>query len=333
MRISVALCTRNGSAFVREQVRSILEQKLLPDELIVSDDASSDGTLDLVRRAFDQLPVAHRARSVELRILSNPEPLGVTKNFQQAVTEARGELIALCDQDDSWHPSRLAAQAARFEAETDLGLLFTDAALVDATGRSLDLDLFSALGISAGDIASVHGGDAFQALLRRNLATGATIMFRRSLLDAALPFPPEWVHDEWLAIIASAVSRVDLLESSLVDYRQHGSNEVGVVRPTLRRKVARVFQPRGQRNAGLVVRSLILHDRLKALAAGGVPLRDDAVAETSAKARMEAFRAELPTGRLRRIRPVLHAQRSGWYSRYASQGRADMLRDVLQPHR
>ena len=85
----------------------------------------------------------------------------------------------------------------------------------------------------------IHGGRAFDVFLRRNLVTGATTVLRRSLLAHAAPFPVEWLHDEWLAIIAAAIGRVDVLEDELIDYRQHESNQIGAQRDTFVRKVRR----------------------------------------------------------------------------------------------
>ena len=77
----------------------------------------------------------------------------------------------------------------------------------------IDRSLFGVLEIGADDVAALHRGDALSVLIRRNIATGATMMFRRRLLETALPFAPSWLHDEWLAAVGSAVGRVDAVES------------------------------------------------------------------------------------------------------------------------
>ncbi len=328
--ISVAMCTRNGASYVGEQVASILRQELLPDELIVSDDASTDDTVAIVRSIFEELDPASPAARVGLTVLENVDPLGVTKNFEQAVRATSGDLIALCDQDDRWHSDRLTRQAAEFESRKDLELLFTDAVLVGAEGNPLGFTLFESLELKSADIELIRDGHAFPLLLKRNLATGATIMFRRGLLTRALPFPLEWVHDEWLAIIGAATSRIDLLDEHLVDYRQHGSNEVGVRQPTLLVKMQRVLEPRGDRNVLLAVRSQRLVERLDALS---IEVSAKTLREARTKTEVEAWRAALPAHRLRRAGAILRADRRGWYADYCSQGRLDMVRDLLQPHR
>ncbi|MEP6480450.1 MAG: glycosyltransferase family 2 protein [Rhodoglobus sp.] len=323
-RVSVALCTHNGARFVVEQVRSILEQSEPPSQVVISDDASTDDTVALVEGLWASLTPD---RAPELLILRNAVALGVTRNFQQAAEACTGDLVALCDQDDIWRPERLERMVDVFETSPDLGLLFTDARLIDATGTDLGLSLFDALEVRDADLEEIRRGDAFGVLLRRNLVTGATVVFRRTLLDSASPFDPAWVHDEWLAILAAAVSRVDWLHDSLIGYRQHGGNQIGVAAPNLRYKVARVFEPRGDRYTGLAGRAGHLLQRLEVLAA--VPPVLDAA---RAKLLHQERRAQLPAARPARVIPVLREAATGRYRRFSSQGNLDILRDLLGPH-
>jgi glycosyltransferase involved in cell wall biosynthesis len=319
-RVSVALCTFNGARFIEPQLASILEQPEELLEVVVADDGSTDDTIERVHR------VAERAGSAGLIRVLPGGGHGVTANFERAVRACRGELIALSDQDDIWLPGRLAAQLARLDGAPAATLLFGDAELVDADGAPLGATLFDQLEIGDRLLAEIDHGDAFAQLLRRNLVTGATVVFRRELLDSALPFPREWVHDEWLAIIAAATAAVAPLNQPVTAYRQHGSNQIGVTAPTLGNKVRRVLQSRGGRNRGLAVRSAVLAGRLETLA-----VSDDVRMAARRKASFERFRAELPGARFRRIAPVLARAASGDYQRYASQGALDVVRDLAQP--
>jgi hypothetical protein len=324
--ISVALCTYNGVRFVGEQLDSILDQRRAPDELIVSDDGSSDDTVAVVERTV----AAAQAKGKTLRYIArvNDQPLGVTKNFERTVTACTGTLVALSDQDDVWHRDRLERLVGEFEEDPSLLLLHTDALLVDEHGAPLGMTLFAALEITAAESALELSGGGFDALLRRNLATGATVVFRRELLERALPFPEEWVHDEWLAIIAAATGRITVVPEPTIDYRQHGANQIGVRAPTLRHKVRRVLESRNDRNAALARKFTALADRLDEL--GDAVTAEDRQ-KARGKAEFEAFRDALPPRRWRRIRAVLRADRAGLYTRFASRGRADVIRDLLQP--
>ncbi|MDR5700380.1 glycosyltransferase family 2 protein [Agromyces aerolatus] len=318
--VSVALCTFNGARYIAAQLESIFAQGDVVSELVVADDGSTDDTLDRVREAVERAGWSDR-----VRVLTGGGH-GVTANFERAVRACRGEFIALSDQDDEWLPGRLTAQLDRLAASAGAELLFADAELVDAGGSPLGATLFQHLEVGAPELYEIAGAGAFGALLRRNIVTGATVVFRRSLLERALPFPSEWVHDEWLAIVAAATGSVVPLDRPVTAYRQHGANQIGVAAPTLCRKVRRVLQPRGARNRDLATRSAVLADRLEQL--GVSASRLDAA---RAKSAFERFRADLPTARPPRIVPVLARAASGDYARYASQGTMDIVRDLVQP--
>jgi len=326
MGISVALCTHNGERYVRRQLASILSQTLGADQLVVSDDASADGTVAAIE---EELDAARRAGAPvpEVVVLRNAEPLGVTANFESALAACTEDLIVLSDQDDEWEADKLERLAAGFAARPGLLFLHSDAVLIDDTGAPAGGTLFGALEVSDEERAQVHSGAAFPVFLRRNLATGATAALRRDLFDIARPFPTEWVHDEWLAVQAAARERLDLTERPLTRYRRHDANQIGAGDPTLRHKLARVLGRRGDRNRTLAVRSRLLADRLSA----ADDVREGYVEAARAKAAFEQTRADLPSSRVRRFVPTLRLIAGGGYGRYASRGRLDIIRDLLQP--
>jgi glycosyltransferase involved in cell wall biosynthesis len=328
LTVSVALCTNNGERFLREQLESIMAQSQQPDELVISDDASSDGTLALASAVIDEVRTADPALTMRVRIVSNPVALGVTANFERAIGECSSDLIALCDQDDIWEPDRVAKATAEFEARPDLVLLHSNATLVDAAGASVGETLFEAQGISASVQQEVHAGQAFEVLLRRNIVTGATTMFRRTLADAAAPFPTSWLHDEWLAIIASGSGEVDLVPEELVHYRQHGSNQVGAGRLSFRAKVHRLLEDGTTRNSRLLARAGALAERLPGIP-GVSPAR---VGLVENKLAHERVRSSLSAHRPLRVATVVRELRTGRYREFGM-GSIDALRDLMQPLR
>jgi hypothetical protein len=324
-RISVALCTRNGSEYVAQQVRSILNQSPAPSELIVGDDDSSDDTLAVIERVYAEALVGEPHLQTVLTIIRRQPALGVTANFAATLAACTGDLIALSDQDDHWMPGKLAALTAAFAADAKLLLAHTDARLVDGDGASMGLTLLDALEVTAGERAKLVAGEALPVLLRRNLVTGATVMLRRSLLESASPIPHQWVHDEWLAAIAASVGRVRLLPAALIDYRQHGANQIGARRPSLVDKLARLREPQAARAARLGERTALLANRARAL---GVPVIVQH--QLDAKAVHESRRARLPRIRIARVPMVLLGALTGQYARY-SRGAMDVLRDLVTP--
>jgi glycosyltransferase involved in cell wall biosynthesis len=326
LTVSVALCTYNGSRFIGEQLRSILAQSPPPDQLVISDDGSTDGTLDAVRAELAAQPAAIRS-GLEVVILENASALGVTRNFESAVRACTGEIIALSDQDDVWMPERLARARAEFTARPELLLLHGDARLVDDDGAPIGHTLFEAIEFTPEEQREVRDGNALGVLVRRNVATGATVVFRRGLLNHAIPFSDVWVHDEWLAIIASIMGRVDFESEPLIDYRQHNANQIGATKPTLRIKIGRLREPRDERNQHLVGRAEALLGRVIGLGDAAPP---GAVEFITKKLEHERFRRDLPVTPLFRVVPVLREMSAGGYRRFG-RARYDVLRDLVQP--
>lgn len=324
VRVSVALATHNGEVFLREQLLSILDQTRPVDEIIVSDDASTDATILVLEQTMRDWS-ATGATPPELRILHNAIALGVTSNFEQALAACTGEIIALCDQDDRWHEGKIAAALDAFGADGELELWHSDARIVDSDGNPTGLRLLETLNVRDGELEEIRSGRAIDTLLRRNLVTGATAVIRSSLLAATRPFPASWVHDEWLAVAAAARNRLRLSEDCLIDYRQHGANQIGATVLTGAIRFQRLRQPRTERDARLLARAVDLAERLPGL---GAPA--DVVARARDKAEHERVRSGYPRARLLRLVPVAREWRSGRYGSYGL-GAQDILRDLVQP--
>lgn len=311
------MATYNGARYLAGQLQSILAGTMLPDEIVISDDGSSDETLEIVRQIASASPVP-------ITLLTPAERRGPSGNFERALEATTGQIIALCDQDDLWHVDRLERAVEAFRGRGAL-LQHADARLVDRDGAPLGSTLLTTLSVSSAERAALASGRAFAALLRRNLVTGATVILDRNLLPLALPVPPGWLHDEWLAIVAAAHDSTQLLPQAVIDYRQHGANEVGVTRRTPRVIVRRFTESRKPRVDRLLMRAESLESRA---VEGRLPATK--VEAIRAKAQFERTRAAYPARRIGRILPVIAGLTSGNYRRFASQGKWDALRDLVQ---
>lgn len=325
--ISVALCTHNGERFVETQVRSILGQTLPPTQLVLSDDASADATVQVVTTLVENHRAAHPERELDFVVFRNEPALGVAGNFQQAILACDGELIALSDQDDVWVPERLAEMEALFAADPQLSLVHSDARLVDDDGAPLGATLFDSIAVSRWERETETSNDALRVIVRRNIVTGATAVFRSELASRAMPIPSAWIHDEWLAAVAAAVGRIGLDDRPLIDYRQHGGNQIGASKLTFGDKLAKLREPRRQRNRTLLLRAEQLAARLPSLGA-----HPQLVSLARDKVRHEAFRSRLPSKRLLRVVPILVRASGGWYRKFGM-GAQDVLRDLVQSDR
>lgn len=326
--VSVALCTCNGARYIVEQVESILHQTSPVAEIVVHDDASDDDTVALVERTW----ATHRERSEgqavpELRVTRNAHRLGVARNFEAALVACRGDLIALCDQDDRWNPDRLAVLVPHFVAHPATMLVHGNAILVNASGTPEGGTLFDALAITPSELRLIEEGRGWVPLLGRNLVTGATAVLRRNLRDASLPLPPHWLHDEWLGMVAALLGGLHVERTPLLAYRQHGANQIGARRARLIDLVRRAQFDRGEWHANKMHRAIELLARAKEL---GGAVDSQALQTIEQKAEHHRVRAQLPAARHARLWPVWREWKTGRYRRFG-RGLHGVLRDLLQP--
>jgi glycosyltransferase involved in cell wall biosynthesis len=319
---SIVLCTYNGARFIAAQWASLLAQTRLPDEIVVRDDASVDASPALL----DDLVAAARARGIAVRYVRNAKNLGYVANFEAALRDATGELLFLCDQDDVWHADKLAILVAEFKRRPSLLLMCSDAIRVDAAGTPLPLSLYAVLRLTRTELRKIHAGRGFEVLVRRSMATGATVALRRTLLDAALPFPAGWVHDEWLAIMAAALGGFDCTERALIDYRQHAANQLGMPERGLAAKWHGLVQPQAAYLERLMHRDAALAVRLRAFGSRVPDALRAAVADKLQHLEARRGTTGMPWVRLP---SVLRELASGRYRRYAS-GWHSALRDLLR---
>lgn len=220
MKISVAMCTYDGEKYLPEQLSSIAAQTRLPDELIVCDDNSSDGTIQLLGAFAGSAPFP-------VRIERNPATLGSTKNFEKAIMQCTGDVIALSDQDDVWHADKLELLEKAFLARQETGAVFSNGNVVDEVLSLLGYTLWDGFWFTGKHRTQFREGKAFDVLLNHNVVTGAALAFRSMLRDAFVPIPSAWVHDAWIAIMISVRHPIDFVDRCLLDYRQHPSQQIG----------------------------------------------------------------------------------------------------------
>lgn len=219
------MCTWNGTRHLEEQLSSILSQSRPPDELVVRDDLSSDGTADAVRQILSDAPFP-------CRVATNPENLGSTRNFEAAIRDCEGDVVLLSDQDDVWERDKIATIAERFQSPRPPAFVFSNASLIDAHGRPLPGDLWKRVGFTPARRRDFQRGNQFEQLLRNAFVTGCTAAFRREDALRAMPFGPTWVHDLWLTLrIVSRGGIGEAVDRPLIRYRVHPAQQIGVAVP------------------------------------------------------------------------------------------------------
>lgn len=210
IRVSVCMATYNGERYIEQQIGSILKQMGDFDELIISDDGSTDKTIQIIQGLNDnRIRVLHHERPKWYSKFYKSN-VYVTANFENALMHARGKYIFLTDQDDIWKENKINV-------------------MLDALDRFGGV-VMSSITIIREDGSIKHEKDTpqkrsfFRGLLVAKYL-GSSMAITRDFLDCALPFPKGIVsHDAWIGLLATAKKSLTILDDSLMYYRRHSSN-------------------------------------------------------------------------------------------------------------
>jgi glycosyltransferase involved in cell wall biosynthesis len=315
MRTSIAMCTFNGAQYIQRQLESLAAQDHCPDELVVVDDGSTDETLALIERFASYA-------SFPIHIHRNVENLGPTANFQKALSLATGDVIFTSDQDDVWAPQKITRMLPHFE-DPKAVVVACNAALVDGDLKSLGTDLWTSVGFDEQQRARARGDEAFDVLVERNFVAGMAMAVRRSFLQVATPFPKVWMFDGWIALIAAAQSGVRFEDATLVRYRLHGRNHVGVRQLTWRDKLKFAWElPRAE----LLLRAEQMDALLVRLS---TELSRERVRALAGRAAHYRARCHLSPRRRHRAGSIVTELLEGRYHAY-SHGLSAAIRDLIR---
>ncbi|WP_457743351.1 glycosyltransferase family 2 protein [Sulfurimonas sp.] len=207
MKISICIATYNGEKYLKQQLDSILDQLENEDEVIISDDGSTDNTLEIIKSCQDS-----RVQVYDTEVFQSP-----IFNFENALKYTSGDIIVLCDQDDIWEKNKLATIKQSFEdcLPTTVALRMYNGRCIDENGVVIEDDLFEYLHIREG---------FFQNIVK-NSFIGCNIAFTRALLEKVLPFPKKIpMHDVWLGTNAYLYGEVKFIDKKVFRYRIHKNN-------------------------------------------------------------------------------------------------------------
>ena len=220
MKLSVALCTYNGSKFIEQQINSILNQTIKVDEIIVCDDKSTDATVLILK----ELQVANPC----IVIIENEINLRSTKNFEKAIQRCSGDYIFLADQDDLWNTEKVAKTLAIFNENPTAEGVFSNADLIDDNGTRLsNKTIWDSVFFFEKEMPKPI--DFVDIIFKNgNIVTGATLCIKKEVKSFIFPFSEDNLHDEWIASLLAFRNTLYYSTENLISYRIHENQQVGM---------------------------------------------------------------------------------------------------------
>jgi glycosyltransferase involved in cell wall biosynthesis len=224
-RVSVAMCTCDGARFLPEQLQSIASQTILPNELVVCDDVSTDNSVAIIEDFSRQAPF-------EVKLFRNGARLGPAKNFGKALRLCESEIIFLSDQDDIWKSTKVESLVGPLHRDPQAVYAFSNAEMINELGDPLGQTFWDEVGLSR-SVNRFSGLGQLRLLLRENLIAGASMAFRASFREIVLPIPSGWMHDHWIVLLGSTWSHGIPVPERLFKYRRHTSQVNGLRKKSL----------------------------------------------------------------------------------------------------
>ena len=199
---SICIATYNGEKYIHEQLSSILSQINIDDEVIISDDNSTDRTIEIIKSINDS-----RIKLIKGHFRN------FTFNFENALKQAKGEYIFLADQDDVWLPNKYTTT---LDSLKYYDLICSDAIITDQNLNPIHSSFFQYYNSGSGKLKNII----------KCTYCGACMAFNKKILQAIQPFPNTSIfgHDLWIGLIAESVGKVHFLNTPLVLYRRHDSS-------------------------------------------------------------------------------------------------------------
>tara|TARA_B100001059_G_scaffold235194_1_gene280060 strand:- start:1634 stop:2590 length:957 start_codon:yes stop_codon:yes gene_type:complete len=203
MKISVAIASYNGQKYIEEQIQSILNQSVLPNEIVVSDDNSNDKTIEILKLIKEK-------SKININIIQNSLNKGYTKNFERAVKRCSGDLILLSDQDDYWLPEKIKTIVSEFKL-SKLFLYLNNTLISDEFLKSTEISKLD-------QVISLYGNSD-------NFVPGCCMSIDNKLKNIFLPFPSDLMsYDQWINFVSISINSKKIIEESLQYYRLHKNN-------------------------------------------------------------------------------------------------------------
>lgn len=206
IRVSVAMATYNGEKYIKEQIDSILVNLNENDELIISDDGSTDKTIKIIKQYMEN--------DSRIKLYDGPHN-GVKQNFANAINSCSGKFIFLSDQDDIWMDNKVEEVLNVFEENKNITLVLHNCKIVNKNLEENKETFFEYRNSGKGIIKNIW----------KNTYIGCCMVFKREIKNKFLPIPNDIeMHDQWIGIINEKYGKSYFLDKCLIKYRRHEKN-------------------------------------------------------------------------------------------------------------
>lgn len=202
--VSVVMCTYNGEAFVKEQIESVITQTYPIYELLIFDDASTDNTPEIISEIA--------LKYAFIKVIKNKKNIGFTKNFEQAIQAALGDVIAISDQDDIWINTKIEKMMKAWHQSHPL--IYCNSFIFSGQPPAKPTP----------PVYRQFEGEDARKIFLFNTISGHALMFKKELIPLVLPFSEDVMYDWWMGVVAAYNGGVQHYNEVLVFHRSHSNN-------------------------------------------------------------------------------------------------------------
>lgn len=276
MKTSIVIATYNGSRFIKEQLESFIHQTVLPSEIVISDDGSTDSTIEQVEsfiKQYAHLPIQFKM------IKNDTDNHGVLGNFQNAAMNASGEYIFFCDQDDIWFPNKVERIVDIMDSHEEQVVIHNAQVFKEESDGSfhpIEKYLMNEYPFDENGLYKINGSGAVWSSFYYCLIQGMCMCVKREYLFSILPFSKGSGHDYWILFCAAADNSLMAVKDVLAYYRIHSNNTAGISEFKKKRPLhdkIRTFHRRGEES---IVKQYVWYKDTTAYL-GNRPISDDLI--------------------------------------------------------
>jgi glycosyltransferase involved in cell wall biosynthesis len=316
-KLSIAMATCNGEQFIAEQLESIINQSLPPNEIIICDDSRNNLTYNAIVPFMNTSPQL-------IKYYHNDKQLGVSKNFEKAIALTTGGIVFLSDQDDVWKLDKIEKISFLLNTMEDCDGASCDSKLVDKNLISLDATLWNLRGFRCNEWLVSSPDNILDFFLKRVPTAGHNIAFNSKLKNILLPFPDLIeCHDTWIGLIIATISRWSFIDDTLTKFRQHSDNVSGIDRQSkLKEAIASI------KNNTFTWHVSLYNELIKRLSQSDYNIKPEVMGLLASRRDHSEVRSKMNCNIIKRLPLILNEMKNKRYFKFG-RGWKNVIQDIF----